>query len=111
MEKVLVPEKVYRAFENTKRAMSHIDSDQLNVLFLNIFTVGNAGDLKILKEYAKQNPTKYLKCLVYGYTLDKQEVLKNMIHDWLESPIADNDEMKDIEIFAERLTQFFYHNS
>lgn len=110
MEKVLVPEKVYRAFENTKRAMSHIDSDQLNVLFLNIFTVGNVGDLKILKEYAKQNPTKYLQCLVCGYTLDKQEVLRNMLTEWLSDPYVE-DEEKDIEIFAERLTQFFYHNS
>ena len=106
MNKVLVPNQVYEAFENVKKTLSHVNEDDLSLIFLNIFVFGRSGDLKILKEYAMKDPTKYLHALIYGYTTDKTEALKTILKNWLSEPYVE-DEEKDVEMFAERITRFF----
>ncbi len=106
---VLVNQEVYQAFESLKVRLSNMaNKDEINLLFLSIFNNANgqSDEVKVLREFAINYPTKYLHALVYGYSLDKMDVLKNMIRDWLDKPYVENEE-KDIELFAERLTQFF----
>lgn len=106
MEKVLVPEKVFNAFENLKRDLAHLDNEQKNFMFLNICSIGHSEDQQVLKQYAADNPTKYLQCLVYGYALDKKEILKEMIAKWVDDPVED-DLKKDMELFADKVFNLF----
>lgn len=109
MDKVLLPEDVYLAFENTKKRVSKLSENEQLLIFMGITVTGRQGDSKILRDFAIRDPKKYLKALMFGYSLDKQEVLTNMIKNWLSEPYVE-DEENDIKQFAERLTKFFLQN-
>lgn len=107
MEKVVVPDSVYKAFENTKRALrKFVTKDELNLIYLKIDLFGTTGDLKVLKDYSAEHPTEYLKALVNGYTSESSIEVKSMVKEWLEKPYVGNEE-QDVENFAEMVTSYF----
>lgn len=106
MQKVLVPKEVQDAFNNVKRSLYYVTKEELNLFLMTVPVIGKAGDLKVLAEYAKENPTQYLNALVFGYTSNQKKVLVDMIHSWLNKPYVESEE-KDVEDFAEMLITFF----
>lgn len=109
-EKAELPREVFEAFQRIKRSWRNLVSeDDLNLLLLNINLYGTSGDTLILKEFAKEHPTEYIKALANGYkpkTDNINEEVSDMIQEWVNTEYV-ADEATDALLFAERLTSFY----
>lgn len=109
--KVPLPQDVFDAFERFKRTGEKYQTkDELNIILMNVVFIGHYGDLAILKQYAMKNPTKYLKAVINGYTLEKENKLadevSDMLQKWLDVPYHGS-EAEDVRLFSIKLTEFF----
>jgi hypothetical protein len=108
--KVEVPLEVYNALENLKRAWRNLlPPEDLNFILLNIQEVGQYGDGLILKRYARDNPTKYVKALANGYIPEARDRVaddvKKFLSQWLEDYGASDDPEAQQE-FANKVTLY-----
>lgn len=108
--KVLLPQEVYEAFERIKNSWAkHLNKDDFISMLLNVNTYGTTGDALVLKKFAATNPYEYVKALANGYKPAQSNIkdeVSQMIHEWLNVEYVDN-EKKDIQLFAEKLTNFY----
>lgn len=107
--RMIVPVKVAKAFDYHKKMWKIMNPSDINLMFMAIpFARVSDRQTLILKKFAHQNPTLYLNAVLHGYKghPSLEEELAEMISDWLDKPYV-NDEKRDIEQFAEKVTNFF----
>ena len=109
--KVPLPLEVYKAFENLRFTWGRrIPEDEFNKLLLNINSIGRVvGDAEVLKKFAQEHPTKYIKALANGYEVVEEIDLVIEVHDrlekWMDRPF-DGDAREDRYEFAKEITGF-----
>jgi len=110
--KVALPLEVYKAFENLRFTWGKlVPEEEMNNILLNINSIGRvAGDTEVLKKFAQEQPTKYMKAIVNGYKVEDESELVLKVHDllnkWLDTPYK-GEKTKDSMQFAKDLTAYF----
>lgn len=109
-KKVELPKEVFEAFERLKETWSVcLSEEEMNLMFLKITCTRVTRDALILKNFASENPTAYIKALANGYTVradDTEKEVAGMIKKWLNTPYPDEGTDKDIMRFAQDLTNY-----
>lgn len=110
MEQPALPTEVCEALDRIKKCWGrYLTQNDLNALLLNINIVGTSGDSLILKKFAANNPTDYIKALANGYKPKQENINEevcDIIQHWMNTPYVGN-EAKDVRNFAEKLTEFY----
>lgn len=110
-KKITIPLEVYNAFENLRFAWGKIiPEEDFNQILLNINNIGRVvGDAEVLKKFAQENPTKYIKAIANGYKVVEESDLVIQVHDrlekWMDRPF-DGDAREDRYEFAKEITGF-----
>ncbi|MDK8641313.1 hypothetical protein [Niallia taxi] len=110
-KKVTLPLDVYNAFENLRFAWGKIiPPEDFNSILLNINNIGRVvGDAEVLKKYAQENPTKYIRAIANGYKVVEESDLVIQVHErlerWMDKPY-EGEESEDLMEFAKEITGF-----
>ena len=110
-EKVALPVDVYNAFENLRFAWGKlIPPEDFNSILLNINNIGRVvGDAEVLKKFAQEHPTKYIKAVANGYEVLEENDLVVQVYELLEKWLDKSyecDESEDRMEFAKELTGY-----
>ncbi|MCG3418987.1 hypothetical protein [Oceanobacillus jordanicus] len=108
MEPVKLPKDVANALDFHYNQWKTMSRDSINLMLMAIPVSMVHGPAQIIKEYAKDNPTTYLRAILHGYIpeIDLSSELEKMIKVWLDKPYVDN-EQRDISNFAKMVTKLF----
>ena len=110
-KKITIPLEVFNAFENLRFAWGKIiPEEDFNQILLNINNIGRVvGDAEVLKKFAQEHPTKYIKALANGYKVVEEDDLVMEVHNrlekWMDMPL-DGDAREDRFEFAKEITVF-----
>lgn len=108
MTKVKVPKEVSRAFDFYELKLNPMKRDTKRFILMSLpFSAVNCGPGRILKKYAFSNPSQYLQSLLYGYEpqVDVNDVLVDMIEEWLNKPYYGSDEKEDVKVLVSKITK------
>ncbi|WP_018664594.1 hypothetical protein [Heyndrickxia acidiproducens] len=111
----IVPREIKAAldgvFKNAKDAGWGVKGTYTMLLDIKTWGRGSRQDLGVLRQWAADNPQKYVRALANGYTCEEEEriVLEvfEMLNIWLNNPYEEDDEPEDIRLFARKLTNYF----
>lgn len=108
MMRVKVPKEVAEAFDFHHECLNGMSDDEKTLMFMTIPSARVRGKATILRNFAMENPCKYIEALINGYEpeINIQDELSNMITLWLNKPYVGN-EQEDIENFAHMVTKLF----
>ncbi|UUG68577.1 hypothetical protein YPHTV1_00015 [Halomonas phage YPHTV-1] len=108
MNPVKVPKEVAEAFDHFKKEWQTMSRDSINLMFMTIPAVTVHGQALVLKKYAHDQPTNYLKALVNDYIpeFNPEEEIEQMITTWLNKPYV-GDEQRDVKEFAKMVVSYF----
>ncbi len=100
-EIVELPLEVFESFYRLQSEWEkHIDKQSINLMLLTIMGVHAVGDALVLKKFALENPTTYLKAILHGYRLSEKDQEKREIRNLYKGALARIDDKRDPDGFA-----------
>jgi hypothetical protein len=110
MQKVELPIEICQAFDRIKRSWRNLlKEEEMNLMFLNVNQIAQMGDLLILKKYAQNNPTQYIKALANGYTISEEDAKKEEIRKWYRGALIRMQDRIDPDGFAKEAIEEVVH--
>lgn len=84
-----LPTEVFEAFNRLEKSWKQLlDKETMELLLLTLVSIPNVdGDASVLKKYAAENPTMYMRAILHGYTVSDEDMQKEQIRRWYKGAL------------------------